>query len=130
MLMAPIPIIITSHQEVTISHISNVCYQILLYLEESRSILTDNLSTVTAIIKVIFSTVFNLIILLTSLYIYRPDGQDFHKSASQYYTVNIGGNKFKCCLPSSCSDPTTNIITVHIFNELYLIVLTHTLICY
>ena len=55
--------------------------------------------------------------------VYRPDGQDFHE-------FQIGGNNFKCCLPSSCSDPTTNIITVHIFSKLYLIVLVHTLICY
>ena len=55
--------------------------------------------------------------------VYRPNGQGFHES-------QIGGNKFKCCLPSSCSDPTTNIITVHIFSKLYLIVLVHTVICY
>ena len=55
--------------------------------------------------------------------VYRPDGQGFHES-------RLGGNKFKCCLPSNCSDPTTNIITVHIFSKLYLIVLVHTVICY
>ena len=37
---------------------------------------------------------------------------------------------FKCCLPNGCSDATTNIITVHIFSKLYLIVLVHTVICY
>ena len=78
----------------------------------------------------ILSAVLNLMILLTSLYIDRPDGQDFHESGSKYYTDNIGGNKFKCCLPSNCSDPTTNIITVHILSKLYLIVLEHTLICF
>ena len=62
--------------------------------------------------------------------VYRPDGQDFHESASKFNTDNIGGNKLKCCLPTNCSDPTTNIITVHIFSKLYLIVLVHTLICY
>ena len=55
--------------------------------------------------------------------VYRPDGQDFPES-------QIVGNEFKCCLPSCCSDPTTNIITVHIFSKLYLIVLVHTVICY
>ena len=55
--------------------------------------------------------------------IYRPSVDNFHES-------NFGGNEFKCCLPSSCSDPTTNIITVHIFSKLYLIVLVHTVICY
>ena len=55
--------------------------------------------------------------------VYRPNGQGFQES-------RLGDNKFKCCLPSSCSDPTTNIITVHIFSKLYLIVLVHTLICY
>ena len=34
---------------------------------------------------------------------------------------NINNNTFKCCLPSSCSDHTTNIITVNIFSKLYLI---------
>ena len=27
-------------------------------------------------------------------------------------------NTFKCCLPSNCSDPTTNFITVNIFSKL------------
>ena len=49
---------------------------------------------------------------------YRPDGDNFYES-------DFGGNKFKCCLPSNCSDPTTNIIS-----KLYLIVLVHTVICY
>ena len=65
--------------------------------------------------------------------VYRPDGQDFFESVNPYRADsidNIGGNEFKCCLPSSCSDPTTNIITVHIFSKLYFIVLVHTLICY
>ena len=30
-------------------------------------------------------------------------------------------NTFKCCLHSSCSDLTTNIITVNIFSKLYLV---------
>ena len=60
--------------------------------------------------------------------VFRPDGQGFYESSNNIN--NIGGNKFKCCLPSSCSDPTTNIITVHIFSKLYLIVLVHTVICY
>ena len=55
--------------------------------------------------------------------VYRPDEQGFHESL-------IGDNEFKCCLPRSCSDSTTNIIIVHIFSKLYLIVLVHTLICY
>ena len=59
--------------------------------------------------------------------VYRPDGQSFYES---YNIDNIGGNKFKCCLPSICSDPNTNIITVYIFSKLYLIVLVHTVICY
>ena len=57
--------------------------------------------------------------------VYRPDGQDFNE-----YKPNENDNEFKCCLPSSCSDPTTNIITVNIFSKLYLIVLVHTVICY
>ena len=34
------------------------------------------------------------------LVLYRPSGQSFFKSDDQLY---------KCCLPTSCSDPTTNI---------------------
>ena len=63
--------------------------------------------------------------------VYRPDGQDFYEVAFNEDSINnIGGNKFKCCLPSSCSNPTTNIITAHIFSKLYLIVLEHTLFCF
>ena len=62
--------------------------------------------------------------------VYRPNGQLFYESTNTHTKDNIGGNDFRCCLPSSCSDSTTNIITVHIFSKLYLIVLVHTLICY
>ena len=55
--------------------------------------------------------------------VYRPAADNFHES-------DFGGDMFKCCLPNSCSDPTTNIITVHIFSKLYFIVLVHTVICY
>ena len=54
--------------------------------------------------------------------VYRPNANNFYES-------DFGGNEFKCCLPSNCSDPTTNIITVHIFSKLYLIVLVHIVIC-
>ena len=57
--------------------------------------------------------------------VYRPKEQKFHE-----FDGNDNKNIFKCCLPSSCSDPTTNIITVHIFCKLYFIVLVHTVICY
>ena len=59
----------------------------------------------------------------SNITIYRPGADNFHES-------DFGGNKFKCCLPSNCSDPTTNIITVNIFSKLYIIVLVHTVICY
>ena len=59
----------------------------------------------------------------SNITVYRPNGDNFYES-------DFGGNEFKCCLPSNCSDPTTNIITVHIFSKLYLIVLVHTVICY
>ena len=59
----------------------------------------------------------------SNITIYRTGADNFHES-------DFGGNEFKCCLPSNCSDPTTNIITVHIFSKLYLIVLVHTVICY
>ena len=57
--------------------------------------------------------------------VYRPVGQKFDE-----YKPGENDNEFKCCLPSSCSDLNTNIITVNIFSTLYLIVLVHTLICY
>ena len=56
-----------------------------------------------------------------SISLYRPNG-------SITFTETFPNNNFyKCCLPTSCSDssncsdPTTNIITVNIFNKLYLI---------
>ena len=52
-----------------------------------------------------------------SISLYRPkDGQGFYEADG-----NDNNNTFKCCLPSSCSDPTTNIITVNIFSKLYFI---------
>ena len=65
-----------------------------------------------------------------SITIYRPSGAQNFYEVSISGSQSIGGDFFKCCLPSSCSDPTTNIITVHIFSKLYLIVLVHTVICY
>ena len=62
--------------------------------------------------------------------VYRPSGNQQFYEVSISGSQSIGGDMFKCCLPSSCSDPTTNIITVHIFSKLYLIVLVHTVICY
>ena len=44
-----------------------------------------------------------------NLTLYRPKGQGFPASADQLY---------KCCLPTSCSNPTTNIITAYIFSKL------------
>ena len=57
--------------------------------------------------------------------VYRPDENQQFYEVSISGSQSIGGNMFKCCLPSSCSDPTTNIITVHIFSKLYLIVIVH-----
>ena len=48
--------------------------------------------------------------------VYKPNGQEFCE-----FDSHDNKNTFKCCLPSSCSDPTTNIITVNIFSKLYLI---------
>ena len=44
-----------------------------------------------------------------NLDLYRPKGQSFNEQDDQLY---------KCCLPTNCSDPTTNIITAHIFSKL------------
>ena len=66
----------------------------------------------------------------TSITVYRPSGNQQFYEVSISGSQSIGGDMFKCCLPSSCSDPTTNIITVHIFSKLYLIVLVHIVICY
>ena len=48
--------------------------------------------------------------------VYRPKEQIFNE-----FDGNDNNNTFKCCLPSNCSDPTTNIIIVNIFCKLYLI---------
>ena len=44
-----------------------------------------------------------------NLSLYRPNNEGFPVSQDQLY---------KCCLPTSCSDPTTNIITAYIFSKL------------
>ena len=41
--------------------------------------------------------------------LYKPDGPALSEFDDQLY---------KCCLPTSCSDPTTNIITAYIFSKL------------
>ena len=111
--MAPASIIFTSHQEYHITyHIFSVRYLILLWLEENGSILMDNLSTVTVIVTVILSTV-AFSNNPANITVCRPNGQNFYEvsiSGSQ----SISGNEFKCCLPSSCSGSTTNIIIVDI----------------
>ena len=55
--------------------------------------------------------------------VYKTHGQRFNE-------YNSDENEFKCCLYSNSSYLTTNVITVHIFSKLYLIVLVHTVICY
>ena len=66
----------------------------------------------------------------TNISVYRHSGNQQFYEVSISGSQSIGGDMFKCCLPSNCSDPTTSIITVHIFSKLYLIVLVHTVICY
>lgn len=43
-----------------------------------------------------------------SLSLYKPTGQSFSKSKDQLY---------KCCLPTSCSNPDSSVITAHIFSN-------------
>ena len=58
-----------------------------------------------------------------SISLYRPIGVIFTESVPN-------NNFYKCCLPTNCSNPTTNMITVNIFCKLYLIVLLYIVICY
>ena len=51
----------------------------------------------------------------TNISLYRG-GNDFYEADG-----NDNNNTFKCCLPSNCSDSTTNIIIANIFSKLYLI---------
>ena len=51
-----------------------------------------------------------------NLSLYRPNGQAFPVSEDQLY---------KCCLPTSCSNPTSSIITAHIFSKLSHCTSTH-----
>ena len=129
-LMALTSIIITSHQEVPIYHIFSVCYLILICLEESGSILMDNQSVNCNSNS--DSDPLSCIVSNNSanITVYRPSGNQQLYEVSISGSQSIGGDMFKCCLPSNCSDPTTNIITIHIFSKLYLIVLVHTVICY
>ena len=48
--------------------------------------------------------------------LYRPNGEGFHSSEDQLY---------KCCLPTSCSNASTNIMIAHIFSKLSHIVLVY-----
>ena len=41
--------------------------------------------------------------------LYKPNGPALSESDDQLY---------ECCLPTNCSDPTTNIITAYIFSKL------------
>ena len=59
-----------------------------------------------------------------SIILYRPNGGITFAEAVPHK------NYYKCCLPTNCSDPTTNMITVNIFCKLYFIVLVHIVICY
>ena len=56
-----------------------------------------------------------------NLSLYRPNGQYFPPSEDQLY---------KCCLPTNCSNPTTNIITAYIYSKLSHCILVHTVIHY
>ena len=58
-----------------------------------------------------------------SMSLYRPNGGILFEEDVP------NNNYYKCCLPTSCSDPNTNMITVNIFCKLYFIVLVHTVIC-
>ena len=59
-----------------------------------------------------------------SISLYRPNG------GITFVEAVPNNNFYKCCLPTSCFDPTTNMINVNIFCKLYFIVLVHTVICY
>ena len=41
-----------------------------------------------------------------------------------------GDGWYKCCLPTSCSDPNTNMITANIFSKCSHCTIVHTVICY
>ena len=51
----------------------------------------------------------------------NPTNISLYRGGKAFYEANKydNNNTFKCCLPSNCSDPTTNIITVNIFSKLY-----------
>ena len=46
---------------------------------------------------------------------------DTPANLSLYRPNNYGSDNqlYKCCLPTNCSDPTTNIITAYIFGKLF-----------
>ena len=59
-----------------------------------------------------------------SISLYRPNG------GITFTEVLPNNNFYKCCLPTNCSTPNTNMINVNIFCKLYLIVLLYIAICY
>ena len=55
---------------------------------------------------------------------------DYFKPTVGLSNTNLNENietEYKCCLPTSCSDPNTNIMTINVFGEIHYITL-HTCI--
>ncbi len=51
---------------------------------------------------------------------------DYFKPTAGLFNGNLNENietEYKCCLPTSCSDPNTNIMTINVFGE-------HLFFCY
>ena len=58
-----------------------------------------------------------------------PSGIGFYIKYNQYIESSDDG-WYKCCLPTSCSDSSTNIITANIFSKCSHCTSIHTVICY
>ena len=56
---------------------------------------------------------------------------DYFKPTTGLSNTNLNENietEYKCCLPTNCSDPNTNIMTINVFGEIHYI--THMYTCH
>ena len=81
--------------------VSCVCYLVLLLMMESGLLLVDHQLTVT-------------LILFVCNVVSSPANISLYKEGS---IASSDDGWYKCCLPTNCSDPNTNMITANIFSK-------------
>ncbi len=51
--------------------------------------------------------------------LYLENDDYFRPTANNGELLDIIETEYKCCLPTDCSDPNTNIMTINVFGELF-----------